>query len=222
MRYLGIVGKEGGEGGGEGGQLVAEYEESSDGASTGKGSPRDADMEDNGGGGSGGGAAAAKKAEAAAAAAAAAHAAHAAQQQAEAEAAAAAQEEEEEEDEFNPYLFIKSLPPYAEVVTEVREVCLPKKTRQAPRISLVLDLDETLVHCSVDAVEKADLTFPVDFNGQVYEVHVRKRPNMDRFLETVSKHFEVREIEGHTDRGRWTVVMYHMITFSVATHLCKL
>lgn len=203
MRYLGIVGKEGGEGGEggeEGGQLVAEYEESSDGASTGKGSPGDADMEDNGGGGSGGsggsggGGAAAKKAEAAAAAAAA---AHAAQQQAEAEAAAAAQEEEEgeEEDEFNPYLFIKSLPPYAEVVTEVREVCLPKKTRQAPRISLVLDLDETLVHCSVDAVEKADLTFPVDFNGQVYEVHVRKRPHMDRFLETVSKHFEVRDRE---------------------------
>ena len=106
----------------------------------------------------------------------------------------------------------------------MREVCLPKKTRQAPRISLVLDLDETLVHCSVDAVEKADLTFPVDFNGQVYEVHVRKRPNMDRFLETVSKHFEVREIEGHTDRERWTVAMYHMITFNVlvATHLCKL
>ena len=64
------------------------------------------------------------------------------------------EDEEEDEEEFNPYLFIKSLPPYDEVVTEARDVCLPKKTRNSPRVSLILDLDETLVHCSVDAVEK--------------------------------------------------------------------
>lgn len=68
---------------------------------------------------------------------------------------------------------------------------LPRKSRKAPLISLVLDLDETLVHCSVDPIPDADLTFPVEFNGMHYKVYVRKRPYLDRFLEAVYDKFEV-------------------------------
>jgi TFIIF-interacting CTD phosphatase-like protein len=55
----------------------------------------------------------------------------------------------------------------------------------------VLDLDETLVHCSVDPIVGADLTFPVEFNGANYTVFVRKRPYLQRFLEAVYEKFEV-------------------------------
>ena len=59
------------------------------------------------------------------------------------------------------------------------------------KYTLVLDLDETLVHCSVDPIGHSDLTFPVTFNGTFYQVFVRKRPYLDFFLQAVAKNFEV-------------------------------
>ncbi len=55
----------------------------------------------------------------------------------------------------------------------------------------VLDLDETLVHCSLDPIPNPDLTFEVPFDGVSYEVHVRKRPFFEHFLAEVSQVFEV-------------------------------
>lgn len=55
----------------------------------------------------------------------------------------------------------------------------------------VLDLDETLVHCSVDDVANPHLQFPVNFNGVEYTVKVKKRPHMEYFLKRVSQLFEV-------------------------------
>ena len=57
--------------------------------------------------------------------------------------------------------------------------------------TLALDLDETLVHCTVEPIDKPDLVFPVSFNGTMYDVYVRKRPYLDYFLETVARSFEV-------------------------------
>lgn len=97
-----------------------------------------------------------------------------------------------DDDAFNPYAFIKSLPPHHTVVPETRiRFALPPKESNAPRISLVLDLDETLVHCSIEPVPKADLTFPVNFNGVEYTVYVRKRPYFEHFLRSVCDKFEV-------------------------------
>jgi CTD small phosphatase-like protein 2 len=64
-------------------------------------------------------------------------------------------------------------------------------TRSAPEVNLVLDLDETLVHCCVDPIPDADLTFPVNFNGQNYTVYVRKRPHLDKFFALIAGKFEV-------------------------------
>jgi NLI interacting factor-like phosphatase len=97
-----------------------------------------------------------------------------------------------EDDEFNPWQFIKSLPDYDEVARLCpMEYTLAPKRADAPRLTLVLDLDETLVHCTVDPVPDADLQFPVQFHGTTYQVHVRLRPCLQQFLEKVYQQYEV-------------------------------
>ena len=67
-------------------------------------------------------------------------------------------EVEEEEEVFNPYLFIAGLPAHSTVAIK-EKICLPPA--QGERLTLALDLDETLVHCTVEPIEKPDLVFPV-------------------------------------------------------------
>jgi CTD small phosphatase-like protein 2 len=93
-------------------------------------------------------------------------------------------------DEFDPFVFIKNLPPLS-LAMKSRPSPLPRKAANAPRITLALDLDETLVHCSVQPISKAELTFQVNFNNTDYEVYVRTRPHMKQFLREVSKWFEI-------------------------------
>ena len=66
-----------------------------------------------------------------------------------------------------------------------------RMTRNTTPVTLVLDLDETLVHGSVEGGEGSDLVFPVAFNGVTYQVGVKMRPHMDRFLRAVADKFEV-------------------------------
>lgn len=74
-----------------------------------------------------------------------------------------AEESEEDDDEniFNPYLFIAQLPTHASVVIP-NKLCLPPIHESfQQKKTLVLDLDETLVHCTVEPIENPDLIFPV-------------------------------------------------------------
>jgi len=99
---------------------------------------------------------------------------------------------EDQEEEFNPYIFIKSLPCYSLVVPNPSEkICLPPKSSTDPRISLVLDLDETLVHCTVEPISDANMIFPVNFHGMDYTVYVRLRPHLKEFLEAIRGKYEV-------------------------------
>ncbi|KAE8687938.1 CTD small phosphatase-like protein 2 [Hibiscus syriacus] len=97
----------------------------------------------------------------------------------------------EEFDDFDPYLFIKNLPELSSLVPAFRPVLLPKQTRSCPPTTLVLDLDETLVHSSLEPCDDADFTFPVNFNLQEHTVYVKCRPHLRDFMEWVYGLFEI-------------------------------
>lgn len=101
------------------------------------------------------------------------------------------EDEYEDFDEFDPYFFIKNLPELASVVPTFRPMLLPKQTRSCPSTTLVLDLDETLVHSTLEPCEDADFKFSVKFNLMEHTVFVRCRPYLQDFLERVSGLFEI-------------------------------
>lgn len=97
----------------------------------------------------------------------------------------------ENEDEFNPWQFIKSLPDYQLVRHLCPPVALPPKNQDAPELTLVLDLDETLVHCSVEPVHLPDFTFPVEFHNATYTVYAKQRPHLQEFLRKIHGKYEI-------------------------------
>eukprot|EP01116_Phalansterium_solitarium_P021025 TRINITY_DN6399_c0_g3_i1.p1 TRINITY_DN6399_c0_g3~~TRINITY_DN6399_c0_g3_i1.p1 ORF type:complete len:501 (-),score=100.03 TRINITY_DN6399_c0_g3_i1:274-1665(-) len=105
-------------------------------------------------------------------------------------AVAAAEEDDSIYEEFDPFAFIATLPPPT-AHQLARPPMLPPVHGSTPKLTLVLDLDETLVHCSTDRLPKHEITFPVVFNEVEYQVFVRRRPFMLEFLQRVSKLFEV-------------------------------
>ncbi|GJQ14276.1 hypothetical protein GpartN1_g6067.t1 [Galdieria partita] len=93
-------------------------------------------------------------------------------------------------EDMEPYEFIAALPD-ANNICNFPSLCVPSKSPNDPQITLVLDLDETLVHCSTEPCQNADLIFPVYFGGTEYLVYAKKRPFLDYFLNEIRKYFEV-------------------------------
>lgn len=99
--------------------------------------------------------------------------------------------EEDEHPVFDPYLFMKHLPPLEDVVNSNRGPVLPPKEPGCTKMTLVLDLDETLVHSSLDGGGDPDFTFEVAFNGHIHKVNVQQRPYLAQFLMSAAERYEV-------------------------------
>jgi len=56
--------------------------------------------------------------------------------------------------------------------------------------TMVIDLDETLVHSSFKPISNADFIVPVEIDGTVHQVYVAKRPYVDEFLEKMGPLYE--------------------------------
>ena len=52
--------------------------------------------------------------------------------------------------------------------------------------TLVLDLDETLVHSQFNQIKNPDYVIPVNIDGSVCNIYVQKRPGVDNFLKVMS------------------------------------
>ena len=58
--------------------------------------------------------------------------------------------------------------------------------------TLVLDLDETLVHSGFNKFNrKSDIVLNINIDGRNHTIYVLKRPYVDQFLKEISKYFEV-------------------------------
>jgi len=72
------------------------------------------------------------------------------------------------------------------------EVLLPPLTpRTLNKKTLVLDLDETLVHSSFKPISGADFVIPVEIDDQVHQVYVLKRPGVDQFMKRMGELYEI-------------------------------
>ncbi|XP_051828160.1 CTD small phosphatase-like protein 2-A isoform X4 [Antechinus flavipes] len=72
-----------------------------------------------------------------------------------------------------------------------RKLNIPPKTRSIPDSTLVLELDEILVSCSLRTLPNAHFSFPVRFQGIYYKVQGRLRPHAREFLEFLSQFFQI-------------------------------
>lgn len=78
----------------------------------------------------------------------------------------------------------------AELDSEEDCVYLPPQ-KGTLRNTLVLDLDETLVHASIQPSAEVEFTVDLAVKDQIVTIYIRKRPGLDLFLNQVNMLFEV-------------------------------
>ena len=96
--------------------------------------------------------------------------------------------------------FIRPVNPHQSALTptnrsknlEQKTLLLPKKSSEfSNKKTLILDLDETLVHSSFIPFEKNDIILNVAFESIMYNIYVMVRPGVEEFIKKVSKLYEV-------------------------------
>ncbi|KAF5475210.1 hypothetical protein F2P56_007040 [Juglans regia] len=92
---------------------------------------------------------------------------------------------------FDPQVFLRNLPELSDVVSNFQPTILPKEAQNGKPVTLVLDLDETLVHSTLEPRDDADFTFTVFFDMKEHTVYVKQRPYLHTFLERVAEMFEI-------------------------------
>ncbi|WVZ69367.1 hypothetical protein U9M48_018164 [Paspalum notatum var. saurae] len=92
---------------------------------------------------------------------------------------------------LNPHLPEEDLPGLVDFA-ELNSNAAPATEKQGTRkVTLVLDLDETLVHSTMEHCDDADFTFPVYYDMKEHVVYVKKRPHVHMFLQKMVEMFEI-------------------------------
>ena len=77
-------------------------------------------------------------------------------------------------------------------ISENKKILLPQKSKEfLNKKTLILDLDETLVHSSFVPFENNDIVLNVEFEGMLYNIYVLIRPGAIDFIKKVAKLYEV-------------------------------
>jgi Dullard-like phosphatase family protein len=116
------------------------------------------------------------------------------QQLAELSIASSMSEEDDEESGITVDYLLPTLDEKMYVMTPPLRHGFSGQSQRRPRKTLVLDLDETLVHSSfkpLPAGRKPSFTVDIELQGQLHRVYVMKRPFVDEFLRCVCAKFEV-------------------------------
>lgn len=71
------------------------------------------------------------------------------------------------------------------------DLSLISTPRHQQRKTLILDLDETLVHSGFREPEMYDFSIVVQYNGTPIIIYVQKRPGVDEFIQQVAGQFDL-------------------------------
>jgi Dullard-like phosphatase family protein len=102
--------------------------------------------------------------------------------------------------QVKPNSFVQPINPHQSAFTPTNrsnklnseKLLLPPKSKEfSNKKTLILDLDETLVHSSFTPFEKNDVVLNVDFEGVMYNIYVLIRPDAELFIKSVGKFFEL-------------------------------
>lgn len=81
-------------------------------------------------------------------------------------------------------------PSFAEI--EERKVNLPRARTDMGKKTLILDIDETIIHCEEDPSKPHDIMLPIEIeNGSTAEAYITIRPYAISFLKRMSRHYEI-------------------------------
>lgn len=85
---------------------------------------------------------------------------------------------------------MKSLPPYSTIDSTLKTELLPPRESD-PKLTVVLDLDETLVHCSTEPLTHYQAKYTIEWEGQPLTIYARIRPYARDLLSYCSSFCEV-------------------------------
>uniref|UniRef100_A0ACD5VJY3 Uncharacterized protein n=4 Tax=Avena sativa TaxID=4498 RepID=A0ACD5VJY3_AVESA len=92
---------------------------------------------------------------------------------------------------LNPYMDEENVPNLIDYTELNSDAACVSKEQATRKVTLVLDLDETLVHSTMEHCDDADFSFPVFFDMKEHVVYVRKRPHLHMFLQKMAEMFDV-------------------------------
>ena len=91
----------------------------------------------------------------------------------------------------NPHNSAFSPTNYCKILLD-EEILLPPKSKEfSNKKTLILDLDETLVHSSFIPFKKNDIILNIESEGVIYNIYVLIRPYAEKFIKNIAKFFEI-------------------------------